>query len=326
MAALDRLFGPPTALPTIAQLSHALGVAPDESVVFRPFARAFEFADVVALTATDGTRRGLVVNCPLTDPRSAERIVRAARLILPHLSAGLRLRRAARYAQPEAILGTDGRWSEGDVPQSAREALRRGVIARERARTSGASDEIEALTAWTALVDGRWSLVDAFERGGKRFVVAHPNLPEVHDPRGLGPIESVVLAHLARGDANKAIAFALGLDVGTVSGYVSAIRRKLGSDGIRFSTTLERARTVPVQFGAAELVALIADPPDSEVLSALTAAERAVVHEVITGATNEQIAARRRVRARTIANQLASAYRKLGVGSRRELHARLGRA
>jgi DNA-binding CsgD family transcriptional regulator len=107
---------------------------------------------------------------------------------------------------------------------------------------------------------------------------------------------------------------------------VSAIRRKLGSDGIRFSTTLERARTVPVQFGAAELVALIADPPDSEVLSALTAAERAVVHEVITGATNEQIAARRRVRARTIANQLASAYRKLGVGSRRELHARLGRA
>ncbi len=55
----------------------------------------------------------------------------------------------------------------------------------------------------------------------------------------------------------------------------------------------------------------------------LTLAERAVVGLAAAGLSNEQIASARKSAPRTVANQLASAFRKLGVGSRFELAARL---
>ena len=64
---------------------------------------------------------------------------------------------------------------------------------------------------------------------------------------------------------------------------------------------------------------------DPSAASRLTAAERAVVELVLEGLSNAAVARKRRVSARTIAKQLASAYQKLGVGSRRELRARFSR-
>jgi DNA-binding CsgD family transcriptional regulator len=61
-----------------------------------------------------------------------------------------------------------------------------------------------------------------------------------------------------------------------------------------------------------------------ESASRLTGAERAVVELARSGLSNAAIARRRRCSPRTVANQLASAYKKLGVGSRRELRAKLG--
>src|SRR5262245_61054841 len=60
-------------------------------------------------------------------------------------------------------------------------------------------------------------------------------------------------------------------------------------------------------------------PPD------LTEAERDVALLAAAGFSNEDIAQKRRCRPRTIANQLAAAYRKLGISGRRELRARLAR-
>lgn len=58
-------------------------------------------------------------------------------------------------------------------------------------------------------------------------------------------------------------------------------------------------------------------------LAPLTDAERDVVMLVILGLSNKEVAEQRACSARTVANQLASAYRKLEVGSRGELVARL---
>ncbi|MBI2375097.1 MAG: helix-turn-helix transcriptional regulator [Deltaproteobacteria bacterium] len=55
----------------------------------------------------------------------------------------------------------------------------------------------------------------------------------------------------------------------------------------------------------------------------LSRAEREIVGFVVEGRSNQQIGRARGTSARTIANQLARTYRKLGVGSRRELVARL---
>jgi DNA-binding CsgD family transcriptional regulator len=82
-----------------------------------------------------------------------------------------------------------------------------------------------------------------------------------------------------------------------------------------------------------DLVAWRVDVGDSSVvifeypvetpLDGLTAAERDVVQRALAGETNAEIARARRSSPRTIANLLASAYRKLGVSSRRELAAKL---
>ncbi len=53
----------------------------------------------------------------------------------------------------------------------------------------------------------------------------------------------------------------------------------------------------------------------------VTAAERVVLRLAAAGLSNAEIAARRRVSPRTVANQIASLFRKLGVHSRLELQA-----
>lgn len=76
--------------------------------------------------------------------------------------------------------------------------------------------------------------------------------------------------------------------------------------------------------GGEELV-LLSFPLRAPVLGppTLTAAETAVARLAIRGYGNSEIARRRGRAARTVANQLASIYRKLAVGSRAELVARL---
>ena len=60
--------------------------------------------------------------------------------------------------------------------------------------------------------------------------------------------------------------------------------------------------------------------------ASLTDAERAVARLALEGHTNVAIAGQRGSSPRTVANQLASAYQKLGVSSRRQLLAAVLRA
>jgi DNA-binding NarL/FixJ family response regulator len=61
--------------------------------------------------------------------------------------------------------------------------------------------------------------------------------------------------------------------------------------------------------------------PRREALATLTPAERSTVELAARGLTNRAIAALRGASMSTVANQLTSGYRKLGVGSRRQLGA-----
>lgn len=59
--------------------------------------------------------------------------------------------------------------------------------------------------------------------------------------------------------------------------------------------------------------------PSPELPTELTQAERAIVELLLQGKRPPEIARRRNVSQRTVANQLQSVYRKLGVSSRGEL-------
>lgn len=67
-------------------------------------------------------------------------------------------------------------------------------------------------------------------------------------------------------------------------------------------------------------------PAVTQLPAVLTTAEAAVVQLLLRGASNEAIATARRSSVRTVANQLASIYRKLDVRSRGELAARLSQS
>jgi DNA-binding CsgD family transcriptional regulator len=79
----------------------------------------------------------------------------------------------------------------------------------------------------------------------------------------------------------------------------------------------------------AELAALESDDGELAVLSftlprdgaMLSAAESEVARHILAGRSNSEIARLRGCSRRTVANQVASVFRKLGVGSRLELAA-----
>ena len=76
---------------------------------------------------------------------------------------------------------------------------------------------------------------------------------------------------------------------------------------------------------SADLAVFAFPVPTPTLPSDLSQAEREVVELALSGMSNGQIARTRGCSARTVANQLASAFRKVGVRSRAELAARFCR-
>jgi DNA-binding CsgD family transcriptional regulator len=85
----------------------------------------------------------------------------------------------------------------------------------------------------------------------------------------------------------------------------------------------ERLRAFRFVHGAEELAVLSIPSRPSALPPELTKAEREVCRMIELGCSNAQIAAARGTAPRTVANQVASIFQKLGVASRAELLARL---
>lgn len=92
----------------------------------------------------------------------------------------------------------------------------------------------------------------------------------------------------------------------------------------------ESSRSVPaglvvfhIDVAGARLALLSFEVTDSVALPALSHAERAVMLAILHGRSNAEIAAARGTTPRTVANQVARLFAKLGVRSRAELAARV---
>lgn len=142
-----------------------------------------------------------------------------------------------------------------------------------------------------------------------------------------------ILRAAETGAPNKLVAIELSLACSTVSESLHTALLKLGFAGraefvkviacLRAAAPGSSARLV----GGSDLCWLFLPVEAFFGLDPrLTCAERQVVTGVLDGRTNAAIATARRTSSRTVANQLAGIYRKLGVSSRWELAARVGRA
>lgn len=87
--------------------------------------------------------------------------------------------------------------------------------------------------------------------------------------------------------------------------------------------TPQDLRSTELVLGGERFVVLSFASPPKPRLPGLSRAESAVVRAASTGLTSAEIAAHRGSSVFTVQNQLASAYRKLGVSSRGELVALL---
>ena len=148
--------------------------------------------------------------------------------------------------------------------------------------------------------------------------------------------ERRVLHRALLGEAEKVIAFELGLAQGTASSHLAHAMRKLRFAGrvdlLRF---LEPSAEPAVDGGLPRLPAcelrmlrpdvarLILHAPAPRLPVGLSPAERVVCEMVYDGCTNEEVAAARGVGARTVGKQLGRAYRQLGLSGRAELVRRL---
>jgi DNA-binding CsgD family transcriptional regulator len=86
-----------------------------------------------------------------------------------------------------------------------------------------------------------------------------------------------------------------------------------------------RAHSLRLGSGSYVLLSFARDESDEACLG-LTAAEQHVARELLAGLSNAEIARLRGCSPRTIANQVASLYAKLGTHSRAELAARFATA
>lgn len=245
--------------------------------------------------------------------------------IAAHLGAARRLVDAT-LAEPAVVFESDGRVAHatGATPDLL-ESLRRHLKTIEQSRSRAARAEPDAaLAAWTALVEGRYSLVDRFESDGRRYVVAHENPPHMRDPRGLTRAEAIVASWAARGHSDKLIAYELGRSLGTVSSLLS---RAYGKLRVRSRSELLARLTLPPSTqidhvtlsSTSQLVVFESNAAgENPSPNSLTPVERELYHALSQGLRTRDIALERGVSERTVKNQLTALYKKLGVRSRVE--------
>jgi DNA-binding CsgD family transcriptional regulator len=315
-------------------LSDFIGDSPAKHPAYAEIARATGFQDVLVVRASNADGTGVVLSAVLPHElrHKAECKQRWSR-VAAHVAAGMRLQRAARRAvasDGDAVLTPTGKvLHAAPTTQPAREVLRRAAIGMDRARTTlRQKDAAAALEAWSALVDGRWSLIDRFESDGKRFVVAMPNAPTARDPRALGEVERPLLQYVAMGHPNKLIAYELGLPEGTISARIASIKRKLGvrsrAELVTACMASETRDHLEIDFAGETLHVLVervASLRGGSAWDRLTSAEREVAELAIGGATSRGIASKRRCSRRTVENLLAHVFKKLGLASRGDLAA-----
>lgn len=196
----------------------------------------FGFEDLVAINAKDPTRRGCLLDLPTRAKRHSQRTIRVCLRLAAHISAGFRLRRELASileqgldvtGRAEAVLSPSGRVEHamGEAePRPAREAPQDALVRIEAARSRRSTPQ-DSVELWRALVSGRWSVVEHFERDGKRYYLAHKNDPALAPDVALTERERQVLGYADLGHSDKLIAYSLGISRSTVATLLARARR-----------------------------------------------------------------------------------------------------
>ena len=230
---VDQLFHPPISSPGKAEQLVGMfrrGVFGAASQLiwplvpgYRQLFQRFQIDDLTAVITSDPSFRGCLLAAPTPRRRYSPRTRYLWRKLSAHIAAGLRLR---RLLAPLLEAHADA----GNLPRNPGEALRAALVRIDGSRAMRGSDAEQAIDLWGGLVAGRWSLVQHFQRDGRRYFLAYRNDPAVAKVRALTPRELMVWSYAATGRTNRLIAHTLGLSVPTVARHLGRARRKMGGE------------------------------------------------------------------------------------------------
>jgi DNA-binding CsgD family transcriptional regulator len=191
--------------------------------------------------------------------------------------------------------------------------------------------EVDAESAWTALWNGQWTVLDHAARSTSHTIVCGPWRGASPAPL-LGVDEVRLAVRYARGVPVKAALADSERPTAAARKLLASVKRKLliQSDAqlVLLFGDADRDDVVPAPpglaatiagFGPAERLHLHYRWPAPRLPPTLSNTERSMVLDIVGGASREDLALSRGTSPRTVANQLASIFRKLRVGSRVEL-------
>jgi DNA-binding CsgD family transcriptional regulator len=204
------------------------------------------------------------------------------------------------------------------------------------ARDAQLGEEHSLASVWRDLAAWRWFVVDSFCSAQRCFAVFTPR--ETVPAPSAQDIE--YLAENLRGESEKELAFTSNRSVSTIAGRISRALRGMGlptqasrvpvlvsiaAHAVREDTRILYGRATRLEGGAPRTYVVSAPRPDTQLPATLTAAEVSVLRLFIEGLSHSDIAHQRSTSTRTIANQLAAVFMKLGVSGRRSVLSHLTR-
>jgi len=196
-------------------------------------------------------------------------------------------------------------------------------------RLSEPAHEVDLAELWADLIGGRHFMHDARYVKGRCFVIF-----EKCHRTPLASQSRQILERALSGERLKVLSIELGLSPATISQRCSSALSTLGYESRLWRVPVllvaaahaARGMTVPCA------VRLPLSPGDGFVVSCalpgvgwelhLSRSEYEVAKFMIEGKSHEEIALARQTAKRTIANQISSIFRKLGLSGRSELRAR----
>ena len=209
-----------------------------------------------------------------------------------------------------------------------------GVEAFLREALTQSKHSLELASLWRDLMTGKWFARSGFCSETECFLVLEQR------PKGSRTPPRHVVAMLEQvltGDSQKALAIDASLSRSTVATRCASALRSIGKEHTLscvptlillaahaargMSLGCATARQIAGSKGERWLVGY--ERPDGALQAALSDAERQVTRLLIEGRTHTQIAIIRKTSPRTVANQLGSAFRKLGVSGRTALISKL---
>jgi DNA-binding CsgD family transcriptional regulator len=204
--------------------------------------------------------------------------------------------------------------------------------------TSPPVQTIELATCWQELASGRRQIADSAASADYYFLLLTRVVKPAGARRGIRTRNFRVLNQMLLTPSRKQVAFELGLSASSIAALSKQCLNSIGLSCtpctapplLIMAAAAARAQASGVTSATAErwLLAphfeLIRAPrPELRFAPAFSRAQFDVAQRLLEGNSYEQIAARRQTSTRTVANQVASVFERLGVSGRNELAQRL---